>query len=144
MTSKEIEQNLRKLVSQTEAEGEPIDRDFLLDVLLAYGISKSSVTRLRNGSFNRSSVEGEILYGEKLFFTTAPTGELLAQVERYATEERILKHRPRFVLLTDGRQIAGKDLKTGETIRYRLSGSTRLLPLPPPSDRWGGLQAAGQ
>lgn len=116
MTSKEIEQNLRKLVSQTEAEGEPIDRDFLLDVLLAYGISKSSVTRLRNGSFNRSRVEGEILYGEKLFFTTAPTGELLAQVERYATEERILKHRPRFVLLTDGRQIAGKDLKTGETI----------------------------
>lgn len=116
MTSKEIEQNLRKLVSQTEAEGEPIDRDFLLDVLLAYGISKSSVTRLRNGSFNRSRVEGEILYGEKLFFTTAPTGELLAQVERYATEERILKHRPRFVLLTDGRQIAGKDLKTGESI----------------------------
>lgn len=116
MTSKEIEQNLRKLVSQTEAEGEPIDRDFLLDVLLAYGISKSSVTRLRNGSFNRSRVEGEILYGEKLFFTTAPTGELLAQVERYATEERILKHRPRFVLLTDGRQIAGKDLKTCESI----------------------------
>lgn len=116
MTSKEIEQNLRKLVSQTEEEGEPIDRDFLLDVLLAYGISKSSVTRLRNGSFNRSRVEGEILYGEKLFFTTAPTGELLAQVERYATEERILKHRPRFVLLTDGRQIAGKDLKTGESI----------------------------
>ena len=51
MTSKEIEQNLRKLVSQTEAEGEPIDRDFLLDVLLAYGISKSSVTRLRNWLF---------------------------------------------------------------------------------------------
>lgn len=38
------------------------------DLLLAYGISKTSITRLKSGDFNLSKVDDEILYKKKIFF----------------------------------------------------------------------------
>ncbi len=36
--------------------------EFIYDLLSAYGISKTLVTRLKKGDCNLSKVEGEILY----------------------------------------------------------------------------------
>lgn len=105
MTSKEIEANLIKL---TENQ---INDDFIYDFLLAYGISKTSVTRLKKGDFNMSLVEGEVLYKGKIFFKKANSDNILYEVERLANDERILKQNPRFVILTDNNTIAARDLK---------------------------------
>lgn len=37
---------------------------FIYDFLLAYGISKTSVTRLQKGDFNLSKIPGEVLAKE--------------------------------------------------------------------------------
>lgn len=118
MTSKEIETNLRVIAGNIESSGHGIGEEFIYEMLLAYGISKTSITRLRNGDFNRSKQSGEVLYGGKLFYTTAPSDRLLANVDHYATEERILKYKPRFVLLTDGNRFAGKDLKLQQNVEF--------------------------
>ena len=118
MTSKEIEANLRVIAENIESSGHGIGEEFIYEMLLAYGISKTSITRLRNGDFNRSKQPGEVLYGGKLFYTTAPSDQLLANVDHYATEERILKYKPRFVLLTDGNRFAGKDLKLQQNTEF--------------------------
>ena len=43
ITLQSIEEHVKKLTSRA-----PFTRDFFFDLLLAYGISKSSVTRLRS------------------------------------------------------------------------------------------------
>lgn len=105
MTSKEIEANLEKLVNNLSAE------EFIYDLLLAYGISKTSVNRLKKGDFNLSKISGEILYKGKVFFTTA-NGELNLKVEEFAKEERVLKQNPRFVIVTDYKTLVAKDMKS--------------------------------
>ncbi|HPV87584.1 MAG TPA: class I SAM-dependent DNA methyltransferase, partial [Bacteroidales bacterium] len=118
MTSKEIEANLIKL---TEKQ---INDEFIYDFLLAYGISKSSVTRLKKGDFNMSRVEGEVLYKGKILFKKADTDNILYEVERLANDERILKQNPRFVMLTDNETIAARDLK----LRYNKEFYFHELP----------------
>lgn len=105
MTSKEIEANLEKLIANLNNE------EFIYDLLLAYGISKTSINRLKKGDFNFSKVPGEVLYKNKLFFAYAET-DLHLKVDAFATEERLLKQNPRFVIVTDYKTLAAKDLKT--------------------------------
>ena len=64
MNATEIEQNVKHIFEHFSKE------NFVFDLLLAYGISKASVTRLKTGDFNLSKVEGEILYKKKIFFKT--------------------------------------------------------------------------
>jgi hypothetical protein len=85
-------------------------------LLLAYGISKTSITRLKSGDFNLSNVYGETLYKKKIFFKQLPTDKLLSSIESLAKEERILKHSPRFAVVTDYKKLVAKDLKLGKNL----------------------------
>lgn len=106
MTPKEIEQNLQQLVENLTPE------DFIFDFLLAFGFPKASVSRLKSGDYNQSKIAGEILYKGKIFFKVGETGQMLIESETLAKDERILKQKPRFILLTDFKNIVAKDLKT--------------------------------
>lgn len=90
--------------------------NFRYDLLLAYGIYKTSITRLKSGDFNLSRVEGEILYKKKIYFEQLPTDKLLSSIESLAKEERILKHSPRFAAVTDYKNLVAKDLKLGKNL----------------------------
>lgn len=110
MNSHEIEHNVKRIFENFSKE------DFLFNLLLAYGISKASVTRLRSGDFNLSKIEGEILYKKKVFFKVEKGDKLLSSIESIAREERILKHQPRFVILTDFKSLVAKDLRLGKNL----------------------------
>ena len=110
MNSHEIEQNVKRIFENFSKE------DFLYDLLLAYGISKTSITRLKSGDFNLSKVEGEILYKKKVFFKEEKSDKLLSTIEKVAKEERILKHAPRFAIVTDYKTVVAKDLKLGKNL----------------------------
>lgn len=62
MNSKEIERNLNEVVINL------IPEEFIYDFLLAFGISKTSISRLKKGDFNMSKIPGEILYRGRVFF----------------------------------------------------------------------------
>jgi len=110
MNSHEIEQNVKRIIENFSKE------NFLYDLLLAYGISKTSITRLKSGDFNLSKVDGEILYKKKIFFKQQPTDKLLSSIENLAKEERILKHAPRFAVVTDYKNLVAKDMKLGKNL----------------------------
>ncbi|MFN7686423.1 MAG: DNA methyltransferase [Sphingobacteriales bacterium] len=110
MNSREIELNVKRMMENFSKE------NFLFDLLLAYGISKTSITRLKSGDFNLSKVDGEILYKKKIFFKQQQTEKLLSSIEIFAKEERILKHSPRFSLVTDYKNLVAKDLKLGKNL----------------------------
>jgi len=110
MNSHEIEHNVKKIFDNFSKE------NFIFDLLLAYGISKASVTRLKSGDFNLSKTNGEILYKKKVFFKTEKGDKLLSSIESLANDERIVKHQPRFAILTDFQHIVAKDLKLGKNL----------------------------
>lgn len=114
MKSNEIQHNVQNIIDNFSKE------DFVFDLLIAYGISKTSVTRLRKGDYNLSKVEGEILYKKKIFFKVEATGKLLSSIDDISKEQRILKHKPRFAILTDYKQLVAKDLRLGKNLDIEI------------------------
>ena len=83
MKSSEIKHNVQTLIDNFTKE------EFVFDLLVAYGISKTSVTRLKKGDYNLSKVEGEVLYKKKIFFKVENTGKLLSSIDSVAKKELI-------------------------------------------------------
>ncbi len=115
MNSTEIKNNVQNLIDNFSKD------EFVFDLLVAYGISKTSVTRLKKGDYNLSKVDGEILYKKKVFFKVEASDKLLNSIEEVAKEERILKHQPRFAVLTDYKQLVARDLKLGKNLDIKLT-----------------------
>lgn len=62
---------------------------------------KLPLQELKKGDFNLSKNENEILYKKKIFFTVVDENELLTTIDAIPSDERILKHKPRFTMVTD-------------------------------------------
>ncbi|WP_419764642.1 MAG: class I SAM-dependent DNA methyltransferase [Arcobacter sp.] len=105
MNTKEIEQNIQNIIDNFSKE------EFIYDLLLAYGISKTSITRLKKGDFNLSKNKDEILYKKKIFFKVVDSDNLLNTIDTLSKDETILKQEPRFMIVTDYKHILAKDLK---------------------------------
>ena len=110
MNKTQIEKSLDELVKSLDKE------NFIYDLLVAYGISKTSITRLKKGDFNLSKVEGEVLYKKKVFFKEVATDKLFATIDSLTKNEDDLKHNPRFVIVTDYKTLLAKDTRTGVTL----------------------------
>lgn len=114
MKSNEIRHNVQTLIDNFSEE------EFIFDLLVAYGISKTSVTRLKKGDYNLSKLDGEILYKKKIFFKVESTNKLLSSIDTISKEERILKHKPRFAILTDHKQLVAKDLRLEKNLDIEI------------------------
>lgn len=105
-----IEKNLNELVKKIDRE------NFIYDLLVAYGISKTSITRLKKGDFNLSKADGEVLYKKKVLFKEVATDKLFSTIDELTKNEEDLKHNPRFVIVTDYKTLLAKDTRTGLTL----------------------------
>ncbi|NLP59278.1 DNA methyltransferase [Lutibacter sp. B1] len=114
MKSTEIKHNVQTLIDNFSKD------EFIYDLLVAYGISKTSVTRLKKGDYNLSKLDGEILYKKKIFFKVESTNKLLSSIDAISKEERILKHKPRFAILTDYKELVAKDLRLGKSLDIEI------------------------
>ena len=110
MNSSQIEKNVRAISDNFNSES------FIYDLLLAYGISKTSITRLKSGDFNLSKEEGEVLYKKKVLFKVVAGDKLLVTIDELTKDEDSLKHNPRFVIVTDYKTLLAKDVRTGQTL----------------------------
>ncbi|CAM3357407.1 class I SAM-dependent DNA methyltransferase [Zobellia roscoffensis] len=107
MNASQIEKNVIALVENFNKE------EFVFDLLKAYGISKTSITRLKKGDFNLSKAEGEVLYKSKMLFKEIAAGSLLNTIDELTKDVDSLKHNPRFVIVTDYKTLLAKDIRTG-------------------------------
>lgn len=114
MKSTEIKTNVHNLIDNFSKE------EFIYDLLIAYGISKTSVTRLKKGDYNFAKADGEILYKKKIFFKVEASDKLLSSIEEIAKEEEIAKHKPRFAILSDHKQLVAKDLRLGKNLDIEI------------------------
>lgn len=105
MKPKEIKDKLATIATNVEKE------NFIYDFLMAFGISKNAITRLRKGDSNLSKKEGELLFKNKIFFREEVGENLLDAIDEASKDAKILKHNPRFILVTDYETIVSVDIK---------------------------------
>src|SRR6056297_2647490 len=112
MNTTQIELNLQELVKSIKKE------TFIYDLLLAYGLPKASITRLRKGNLNVAKAEDEISWKKKLFFKEANEDDLQSLAAELAEK---LTHNERFVVVTDYKTLAAIDTKTQEKLNCAIT-----------------------
>jgi len=113
MTVVEIENNLHNLVANFDKE------NFIFELLLAYGIPKSSIKRLQGSDHDKLTSYGELVMRKKLFFKVTDN-ELHATIDELKSSKEVLKHSPRFVLVTDYETLLAYDVKTEDSLDIEL------------------------
>ena len=115
----------------------------IFDLLLAYGTPRASIARLRNGSLNQSDREHEVLWKTKVYYRFIP-GEadgldLHEVIDGAASETRITKQRPRFLVVCNSDRLLAVDTKTTQTLDIELErlGANASFFLP-----WAGIEKA--
>lgn len=114
MSSHEIESSLEKIVANLNQD------EFIYEFLIAYGITKSVVTRLKKGDQNRSKRENEVLYPKKITFRVEASNNLLNAIDDITQDAGVQKHSPRFAIMTDFNHLVAKDLKLGKTLDIKI------------------------
>ena len=119
ITLQSIEEHVKKLTSRA-----PFTRDFFFDLLLAYGISKSSVTRLRSTTASSLNVaanpERDIVWKNKIYLAET-SRDLMAAALEMKTSEAALRFNTRFVIATNYESLAAIDTKTGDSLSIPLA-----------------------
>ncbi|MGY2909228.1 DNA methyltransferase [Bradyrhizobium sp. URHC0002] len=129
----QIEQNVQELARNVSRE------TFVYDLLAAYGLPKASITRLQQGSYNLSKVEGEILWKKKLYFRALVDEDLHGFIDTRRREVAITKQAPRFIVVTDFETILAYDCKTKDTLDIALEDLPRHFDFFLP---WAGMEKA--
>ncbi|MDK6906644.1 DNA methyltransferase [Actinotignum timonense] len=119
ITLQSIEENVKKLTSRA-----PFTRDFFFNLLLAYGISKSSVTRLRSTTASSLNVaanpDRDIVWKNKIYLAET-SRDLIATAQEMKTSEAALRFNTRFVIATNYESLAAIDTKTGDSLSIPLA-----------------------
>lgn len=109
MNISQIQENLKNLLSSFSEES------FIYDLLLAYGISKTTISLLKKGNYNLSKIEWQIIYKKKLYFVPIKDKEdIHATIENISKNESTYRHDPRFIIVTDYHTLLAIDTKTNE------------------------------
>lgn len=114
MNIAQIENNLKSFLDKFD---EP---SFIYEFLLAYGQPKASIKRLKEGGLNLSKRNGEILWKKKLYFKETKDSDLHELIDELKIDDSIMKHSPRFIIVTDYKQLLARDTKTNETLDIEI------------------------
>ena len=120
--------NLDKIESKLIKISSKIDkRNFIYDFLLAFGLPKSSINRLKKGDYNKSKNDSEIIWAKKIYFKSILEDEDVHNViDDISKNNEIDKHKIRFVIVTDFKTFLSKDIKTGDTLDIELLKISRI------------------
>lgn len=117
MNIAEIEMQLAELIK------EPFDpAEFPLRVLEIYNAPKATLTKLRSGTQNKGEQAGDVLWSRKLFFRPAPQGQAAATLDALKEAKATKTHKPRFLLATDGAEVAVYDVKADDSRHCDYAG----------------------
>lgn len=118
---------------------ETYDRDFIFDLLLAYGKPQGNVTRLRNGSLNIATDSSTEVAQKNVVYFKETSGDLLEVIEELRKSPAVVRFSTRFVIVTDYVDLIAHDTKTNETIGFPIreidQHFTFFLP-------WAGMEKA--
>jgi hypothetical protein len=95
--------------------------DLIYDLLLAYGLPKASVSRLRSGTYNKSTAANEALWKGRVYFRHVDTGEDLHGLIDDARRSAIAR----------SRRLSGCDAGSSSPPRFFLASTYTAATMPP-------------
>ena len=111
--------------------------EFIYSLLLAYGLPKAGIARVRSGTYNHSTVPGETLWKGRVFDRYETNGADLHAIDTVGADERVQREHPRFVIVRDTARLLALDTVTRDTLDIGLSElhSNTAFFLP-----WAGIE----
>ena len=89
--------------------------DFIWDLLLAYGISKTTITKAKKEATDLFAGQNQIILKKKVLFERVNCCEnVLNRLDELQKDERSYAKDPRFIIVTDFKDFAAYDTKTKE------------------------------
>ncbi len=108
MTIDQIEKNIDKLLKNGINK-----ENFIYDLLLAYGLPKATISRLKDGNSNLSKKENQVILKTKILFESVENEDIHLVITDLKDG---LKHSERFVIVTDFEYLLAIDTKTDEKL----------------------------
>ncbi|UUE20876.1 DNA methyltransferase [Microbacterium sp. J1-1] len=134
LSLKAVEERVAPLAGRDE-----YDREFIFDLLLAYGKPQGNVTRLRNGSLNVAIDSSTEVAQKNVVYFKETTSDPLEVIEELKSTPAVVRFSTRFVIVTDYVELVAHDIKTNETIGFAIreidQHFTFFLP-------WAGMEKA--
>ncbi len=128
MNIQNIQDNISKLTKNLNED------NFVYDLLLAYNLPKSTITRLEKGTANLSKIDGEVNLKRKLFFKKVESEDLHLTLFNISNE---LKHDNRFIIVTDFKTFLAKDVKVNTTLDIHIKDLAKNFDFFLP---WAGIE----
>ena len=91
------------------------ESEFIYEFLSLYGLPKATISKLKQGTSNLSSLENVKHLKNKIYFAVSSHGKTLETFASVA-EELGANDSTRFIFVTDFKNINAKDVKTGDTL----------------------------
>lgn len=129
----QIEENLNNLIKNFSRE------NFIYELLLAYGMPKTTITLLKKGKHNLAKAEGQIILKKKLFFQETAQQDLYSLIESIKNDSSNYRHHPRFIITTNYRHILAIDVKTQDTLDIEINDLNKYFDFFLP---WAGIEKA--
>ncbi|OXM57776.1 SAM-dependent methyltransferase [Amycolatopsis thailandensis] len=115
------------------------DREFIFQLLMAYGKPQGNVTRLRKGSLNvADNPETEVAQKNVVYFKET-TDNPLAVIDELKTAPTVVRYSTRFVIVTDYAELLAVDTKTGENLMIPIQDINQHFTFFLP---WAGMEKA--
>lgn len=118
---------------------ESYDREFIFELLTAYGRSQGNVTRLRNGSLNVADDKSREVAQKNVVYFHETTGDPLAVIDELRTAPAVVRYSTRFVIVTDYTELLAVDTKTGENLMIPIREIDKHFTFFLP---WAGMEKA--
>lgn len=115
MQTQKIEEDIKTLVENFS------EKDFIFDFLLAFGFTKMTIKRLREGNSNLSSKENQLIIKQKLFYEYCPSDNLYSTIDDLKNDSTTYTHKPRFIIVQNDKRLLAIDTKTKETLDAELT-----------------------
>lgn len=114
MQSQKIENDIKELVENFS------EKDFIYDFLLAFGFTKMTIKRLREGNSNLSKKPNQLIVKQKLFYEFSPNDDIYSIIEDLKNDSATYTHKPRFIVVNNTKELLAIDTKTQETLAVEL------------------------
>lgn len=131
---KSLEERVRPLSGR-----DTYDREFIFELLAAYGRSAGNITRLRNGSLNVASDPATEVAQKNIVYFKETTDDLFAAIDELRTASAVVRYNTRFVIVTDYEELLAVDTKTNETLAIPIADIDKHFTFFLP---WAGMEKA--
>lgn len=133
--------NLKSVEERVQPLGgrDKYDRDFIFELLAAYGRSTANVTRLRNGSINVANDPTTEVAQKGVVYFKHTDDSLLEVIDELRNSPSVVRYSTRFVIVTDFVDLLAVDRKTGETLVSPIGDVERYFTFFLP---WAGMEKA--